>query len=588
MPGQTITQIAPIIKVNGAELPVDILGSLVHVEIDRGVNLVGRATLKFVETGFDLAAQPKFALGTAVAISDGAGVALMSGEVTAISLDQGGAYGPASTELTVTVDDKAYKLGQTTQHTTHLKSKYSDVLGKMAGAAGLTASVVDTAEVHDYLLQSGTDLAYLDWVARRLGLLWWVDGTKLEVVKPGTSSGTTTVTLGEDLIRLSTRASGRHPGKVTVTGWDEQQQVAITGSTTAPNKQESKLVEKYPGRGGPPGAGVSVPAWPTTTSEATAISAAMVAQATSAAVTTRGTCFVNGAIKPGSTVSVRNAGPATGSYYVTRVQHVYGRGGFDTHFTAGPIQPDALVDLLGPPPEASGAHISGLVVGVVTNLKDEKSWGRVKVKFPTLGSGVESAWARVVTIGGGAQRGAVFMPEVNDEVLVGFEQGDTRRPVVIGGLFSARNKLPSEDTVANGEVAYRRITSRRGHYLELGDGSSEDKQHIMLQLEGQQHKIRLGKDKLEIAVPDKPVSITNGQAKIEFSANGDITIEGNTVTIKAKQGAINAEAAAGDVQVKGMNVKAESQINVNIKAGAMGTVEATGVMTVKGATVAIN
>lgn len=588
MPAQQITHTAPVIKVGGAELPADIAASLVHVEVDRGVNLVGRATLKFVETGFDLVAQPKFALGTEVAISIGDGVALITGEVTAISLDQGIEYGPASTELTVTVDDKAYKFGQNTQNTTHLKSKYSDILKTMAGTAGLSADVVDTSDVHDYLLQSGTDLAYLDWVASRLGLLWWVDGTTLKVVKPGTSSGTTTVKLGEDLLRLSTRASGRHAGKVTVTGWDEQQQVAITGSASETKPQESPLVAKFPGRASPTGTGVSLSVWPATTEEASAISAGLLAQSTSAAVTTRGTCLVNGAIKPGSTVKIDDAGPAGGSYYVTRVQHVYSRGGFDTHFTAGPIRPDALVDLLGPAPAPPGSQITGLVVGVVTNLKDEKNWGRVKVKFPTLGSGVESAWARVVTIGGGPQRGVVFAPEVNDEVLVGFEQGDTRRPVVIGGLFSDKNKLPSTDNIANGAVDYRRITSKRGHYVELGDSDDAAKQHILLQLEGNQHKIRLGKDKLEIAVPDKPVSITNGKAWIEFSADGDITIEGNTVTIKAKQGAVKAEAPAGDVEIKGVNVKAESNANLNLKAGAMGSVEATAVLTVKGATVAIN
>lgn len=588
MPGPTIRQTAPVIKVNGAELPSDILNSLTHVEVDRGVNLVGRMTLKFVETGFDLAAQPKFALGTTVALTDGAGVSLMSGEVTAISLDQGSAYGPASTELTVTVDDKAYRLGQTTRHTTHLKVKYSDVILKAARETGLNASIVDTGETHEYLLQSGTDLAYLDWISDRIGLLWWVDDNTLKVVKPGTSSGTTTVRLGEDLIRLSTRASGRHAGRVTVTGWDEQQQATISETTTAPNRQESDLVAKYPGRGGQPGDGISVPAWPATTSEATAVSAAMVAQSTSAAVTTRGTCLVNSAIRPGSTVSVQNAGPATGSYYVTRVQHVYGPGGFDTHFTAGPIRPDALVDLLGPAPTSPGTQIAGLVIGIVTNVDDEKKWGRVKVQFPTLGGEIESTWARVVTIGGGAQRGAVFAPEVNDEVLVGFEQGDTRRPVIIGGLFSEKNKLPSTDNVEQGSVTYRRITSRLGHYVELGDGGDEKKQHILLQLKGDQHKIRLGKDKLEIAVPNKPVSITNGPAKIEFSANGDITIEGNSVTIKAKQGAIKAEATTGEVAVKGMAVKADASTNLALKSGGVGTVEATGMMAVKGATVAIN
>ena len=67
-------------------------------------------------------------------------------------------------------------------------------------------------------------------------------------------------------------------------------------------------------------------------------------------------------------------------------------------------------------------------MGNVTNNKDPEGWGRVKVKFPTLTEEHESNWARVVALGAAKQRGFDCLPEVNDEVLVGFEHGDIHRP----------------------------------------------------------------------------------------------------------------------------------------------------------------
>jgi uncharacterized protein involved in type VI secretion and phage assembly len=573
--------ISPVIKVGGSALPAAVESALVSLEVDLGLNLVGRTTLKFLEASFDLVAQPKFALGTEVTIGLAGNVDLFKGLVTGISLEQEAAV----TELTVTVDDASYKLGQNTQNTAFLNSTYSDVISQMVGSTGLQSDITATSPAHAYLLQTGTNLAYLDWIVGRCGMVWWVDNGKLLVKKAGTSTGTTTLKLGETLQRLSTRASGLHTGKVTVTGWDPAQQAAIANVASATTTAESSLVSSYPGRTSSSGTGIKVSgASPLTADEAKEVSETMLTESAAAAVTTRGSCLVNGAIKPSSTVEIQNAGPASGSYLVTRVQHVYNSGGFHTHFTAGPIRPEGLVDLLGGPPEASGGTISGLLVGVVTNISDDQKLGRVKVKFPTIGSDIESEWARVVTLGGGPKRGVVFQPEVNDEVLVGFEQGDTRRPVVLGGLFSKKNELPTSDNVGSGAVEYRRINSRVGHLIELADGTSPDKKHILLKTSNG-HLIRLGEDKLELTVANKPVSISNGQAKIEFSDSGDITIQGVNINIKASA---NVKVEGIEVGAKGSaSAKLEGAM-VEVKASGTATVDGGGMLTVKGGTVAIN
>lgn len=581
--------ITPALTVNGAPASESLLGALVSIDVDRSLNLVGRATMRFVESAFDVDIQPTLPLGADIEVGVLHGPVLFKGSVTGFSLDQD-LERSAGTTLTVVVDDGGHKLARSSTHQAFLQTTYSDALSSVIGACGLTAAVERMSAVEEYLLQSGTALNFLDWVCTRHGLQWWVEGTTVTVEKAGTSSATVPVTLGEDLIRLSTRASDRHPSSVTVTGWDTKQQVQVTSTANPPAQPpargESTFAERFPGRGGQPTGAVTLPALALTTTEAQAVSKSLLAQSTAAAVTTRGTTYAKPTLKPGTTVEIKHAGAASGSYLVSRVQHSYSAAGFYTHFTAGPLQPESLVDLLATPPPSGGALSGHLATAVVTNNHDtqNKHPGQVKVKLSTYGAGVESQWARVVTLGGGANRGAVFHPEVGDEVLVGFENGDTRRPVVIGGLFSEKNALPSTDNVASGMVNYRRITSRLGHIIELYDGASDAEKYVQLKTVGG-HYVKVAEDKLELKVANKPVSITNGPAKIEFTDQGDITIKGVNITIKADQ-AVNIEGL--DVKVKGTaSTKVEGNM-VDVKASASGSVDGGAALTVKGGTVAIN
>ncbi len=68
--------------------------------------------------------------------------------------------------------------------------------------------------------------------------------------------------------------------------------------------------------------------------------------------------------------------------------------------------------------------IHGVVVGIVTNIVDPKSWGRIKVRYPWCHDDVESNWARIAQPYAGKGRGTFWLPEVGDEVCVAFDGGD--------------------------------------------------------------------------------------------------------------------------------------------------------------------
>ena len=182
------------------------------------------------------------------------------------------------------------------------------------------------------------------------------------------------------------------------------------------------------------------------------------------------------------------------------------------------------------PLQGPATHHPGLVVGEVTNINDPNQMGRVKVRFPGLDTTQESAWGRLLTPGGGASRGSVMIPEVGDEVLVAFEHGDPRQPIILGGLFgTSRPSRTGRSRTARS--LRRRFTSRLGHVWELSDGDQDTDQYFMVQLAGQQHTLKMDKQATNLEIPSgQPLTIKAGDTQVEFSSSGDVTIKGANVT----------------------------------------------------------
>lgn len=579
-----ITTTAPVIKVNGQPMTELALMQLDDLRISRALRLPGRATLRFSDIGYAIAAGQIFAIGTVVEIS-GFGTVIFRGEVTGVemTLERG------QPEFTVIADDVAYKLTLGTKVRTFTKVSYSEVIAQIAGEHGLQHAVIGlTTPRHDYLLQADSDFGFLNEIADRSGSDWWIDGGKLIVQPYETASTPITLSAEEDLHTFSVRASALHPGTATIKGWwpKTKQSVSAAGANST-SGADANLVQPYLRashltRANPT---VSTADMPGDQSEAEHLADRLVGRWTAGAVTAKGSCASKPGIGPGGSVKIEGAGPASGTYQVSEVEHTYNRRGFETRFTAGDRRPSGLVDLLAGEQNSSFRR-EGLVIGVVTTIGNpEGSAGDIKVKYTSLGGEVESNWARVVTLGAGAQRGMTFLPEVNDEVIVGFEGGDARRPVILGGVYNGRD-VPVEFGVANGTVSKRRITSRLGHFVELADGTDPANQHIGLTLAGGNHKVRLGKDRLDAAVPaGVPIAIKSGDASLEIGNDGSITISGQKITLKSKT----------DVEISGLNIVAKASVKaaisgtqVEVKASATGEVSAGGPLTLKGAMVAVN
>ncbi|HTB15627.1 MAG TPA: phage baseplate assembly protein V [Bryobacteraceae bacterium] len=107
------------------------------------------------------------------------------------------------------------------------------------------------------------------------------------------------------------------------------------------------------------------------------------------------------------------------------------------------------------------AIVNGVVVGIVTAV----DVGQVKLHFPWLDDQHETDWVRISTMMSGGGVGSFFMPNVQDEVLVAFDHGDTRFPYVVGFMWNGQDLPPATD------VRDRKLVSKNGHMIQFLDST---------------------------------------------------------------------------------------------------------------------
>ena len=574
----------PRILVGGSDLPETWLANLVELRVQRGLRAIGRATITFDDPVYELGKATLLKVGTEVQVkaADVAGTLLHRGTVVAVERELTQRFGA---RLVVTVDDKAYELTRSAVAETYHQMKLSDVVTTLASAASLTAQVSGLpAALLPFSMRTDSALGLIDEICTRYGCDWVVDDSRLAIwpAATGTLAGTAATTLRaeDDLLALSVRQVSDAPTTVTVRGWDAKTKAAVTATATSPgaragitptNQSGKKFVRE--------GSRVAV----STAEDAKLVATGLAAR--TGRIVARGSALFTPALRVGGLLTIEGAGPSNGSYYVREVTHVIDASGSRTSFVAGDRDPVLLSDPWDEPPSISSFRRSGLAVAVVDGINDPDAVGRVSVTLPTTSGQSKSAWARVLQLGAGDKRGHLFMPDVGDEVLVGFEDDDLARPVVLGGLFGGVAK-PHRTAVDQGAVVAQAIQTRSGHQLEFAEGAEPAKQHILLSAAGGTQQLRLGKDTVTLeAASGVPLTIKVGSSSIAFDGNGAITIDATTITLKGKT---KVALDATDVEVKAKVGLTLEGTTASLKAKAQGVVESSGIQEIKGAMVKIN
>lgn len=157
----------------------------------------------------------------------------------------------------------------------------------------------------------------------------------------------------------------------------------------------------------------------------------------------------------------------------------------------------------------SARHRSGgLVIGKVTAVRDPEKQGRIQVVYPWL-EDEEERWIPVAAPMAGGDRGAFFMPEIDDEVILAFNHEHWDHPYAVGFLWNPKQMPPSSDE------RQRMIRSKNGHTIRFVDSTPTSGNQGALIIEDAHGSV---------------ITMTNG--RVTISTMGTLEIRGATVTIQ--------------------------------------------------------
>ncbi|WP_018212986.1 phage baseplate assembly protein V [Desulfitobacterium hafniense] len=231
--------------------------------------------------------------------------------------------------------------------------------------------------------------------------------------------------------------------------------------------------------------------------------------------------------------------------------------------------------------------MSGVILAKVTNINDPEKLGRVKCQFITKNKeALELDWAHVMTPFGGKECGFYFIPNVEDTVLVAFENGDIYRPYIIGSLWGNLAKPPA--AVNEGKNETYMIKTPNKSTLEFSDAQGKESLSLMTPKE---RKIVLNDEK-------KTIEITDGQNTLSMNENGEVKLtckqklvievgSGAKITIDGMAGSIKIEGKQA-INLESAQVEVKATANATIKANAQVSIESSGMTMVKGSMLKLN
>ncbi|HST62836.1 MAG TPA: phage baseplate assembly protein V, partial [Longimicrobium sp.] len=251
--------------------------------------------------------------------------------------------------------------------------------------------------------------------------------------------------------------------------------------------------------------------------------------------------------------------PTTGAFGLVEVVHRWDGQQYENAFRATPFAAYRA-------PEApSASPLAGVATAIVVANDDSGGMGRVRVRYPWMGAEERSGWVRTSSVYAGNTRGVGFLPEVGDEVVVGFEQGDTERPLVLGSLWNGADK-------AGHAPGTKQIQTKAGNTIRLEEAGGAEA--VELYSAGGSARMRLangGTPTVTVVVKgDMAIEAANevvlkagrlvqnvkGDASKQISGalthkvNGTSALEAQTVDVQASTGGATLQATAGNLTLQ--------------------------------------
>ncbi len=536
------------IKVDGQKLDDRYGQQLVEIRLQENLRLPDACLLRFTDPSLETIDSFPIKIGSQIEVllagdDDTSLTSVFKGMIT--SLEPEFAQG---TTLGFRAYDGSHLLHQTKRAATYQNMTAADIARKVGQRAGVDEGTIDSAgPAHDFVQQNNeTDWEFLWRLAQRMDFEVLVLDHKLYFRKAGPPAGTQDITLkwGDNLISFKPRVTGvQQVDQVTVRARNPARSQPFEATASVSQPVSTIGIKRADAAGAMNGGTMVVADRPVLSQdEADQLAKSYAAHLGAGYLEAEGVARGNPNIKAGSKVKIDGVGTSFGgTYVVSSCTHLFqGTHGYRTIFTTSGRSPRSLVDLMTPKGKRGWGN--SVVVGIVTNNNDPDRLGRVRVKYPALSDDTEGWWARVTGPNAGNARGLMMMPQVGDEVVIGFEHDDVHRPYVLGSLWNGQAKPGDDLAVLDGSFSLQSdqkvqihakdaitIKSDKDFTLET-TGKVDQKPQGDMTVDGSQSVTIKGGTSISIEGTTN-LELKCGAAKISLSAAGTISISGTQISL---------------------------------------------------------
>ncbi|UWY27416.1 type VI secretion system tip protein VgrG [Flavobacterium sp. TR2] len=465
----------------------------------------------------------------------------------------------------------------------------SAIMNSIASNYGVTATVDSTTAVSEAMFQKlATDWDFVLARADFNGFVIALDGDEMTIGKPKVDGDAVLrIGFGESILSFDAELSAeKQPTALQVSSWDIKQQSLLVSNAAEPslnaqgnlsaktlsgqlNQKELKLTSNTP----------------LTNEDLTVWGNSSLLKIRLAAIRGVVSFIGNGTVKPNTVIELAGVGDRfNGNAYVTMVNHVLESGNWTTKVKFGLDEKFAYENKDFAYPNASGQlpPINGLQVATVKKIfGDPDSQFRILITLPSNAENQDGIWARMANFHATNKAGAGFLPEVGDEVIIGFLENDPRYPVILGSLYSTAKTAAA--TAADNNNYIKTIITKSQLKMTFDD----EKKILKLETPAGNY-ITFSDDAKSIEIKDQHSnSITMDSNGISVQSSKDIVLDAKgKISLTAVQ---NVEIEAQmDVKMTGLNINNNANIGFVAKGAATAELSASGQTTVKGAIVMIN
>ena len=582
------------VTVTVAGSPIPDTYPIVSVNISHEVNRISFAEIVFkdgdLESGtFPISDGTSFVPGAEVEIKaaygDAAATSIFKGLVVkqGIELNSSDGY-----NMVVTCKHKAVQMTYVKKEAEYAAVNDSDIMTTITGTYGLSATIKSTSVTQELVFQKlATDWDFLLSRAEFYGYIITLDGDAITVGEPDVSgSAVLRIAMGESILQFNAELSAeKQATAVSASAWDIKNQALLTVNASEPtvNAQGNLTPKQLSGKlsQGPltlnsctPMANDELKAW------ADGNLLKMRLSSIKGQVSFRGSSLV----KPGTIIELAGVGARfNGNAFVTAVNHVIEDGEWTSkvRFGLDNVSVAERVNLSYPIAAGQLPAIHGLQVATVKQIhEDTENEFRIMVTIPSNASSQTGVWARMGTFYASSGFGVNFLPEVGDEVIIGFLESNPRYPVILGSMYSSGRKNPVTPVAKNN---IKSITTKS----QLKVSFDDEKKITKIETPGG-NSFTLNDDAKSIEVVDQNGnSIKMTSSGIDISSGKDINIKATGNISLNATGKLDLKATQ-DAAVSGMNVTNTAQMGFTAKGNATAELSASGQTTVKGGIVMIN